>query len=197
MLITFPFYEGLSGILTLLNRTFKDKYFDYIKAYPSSTNPVEGRIGAQDVISRNYETSSKHWSSQNIANSNIIFYFPYQYIKLTGYTLKSRSDGLIPYPKAWILYGSNENITNSYEEIHKTSPTNDINGKQKTYPVTCDSYYRFFKIMQTQASNDLYFALAKIEFFGYLQGINRIPCTKSLSLTYPLLSFYMIIILIT
>ena len=193
MLIIPPFYDGLSGIITYFNNSYRNHYLDYIKVYPSSTHLVVGRNGAEDLIKRDYESSSLHWCSETIKHSNVTFHFPKHFIKLQGYTLKSRSDSIDPYPTGWKLEGSNSNTTNAeWQMIQEIGPVDDINGDglQKTYTVTSNEYYSYFRFIQTSNNHLIIqnFCFSKVEFFGDVIGSTEITCNLQKSYLRFLLS---------
>ena len=197
MLIASPFYDGLSGIITLFNNTYGNKYLDYVKVYPSSTNPYYGRKSAEDLIKRDYPSSSKHWCSQAESNPNVIIHFPFHQIKLQAYTLKSRSDSLQPYPREWILEGSNSNTTNSeWHTIDEIGPVDDINGDglQKTYNVTTNDYYSYFRFTQVTESRS-HFCFSKVEFFGSIIGRVGFTC-KLINSTHYLIHLFLLVLMI-
>ena len=192
MLIVPPFYDGLSGIITLLNQTYHQKYKDYIKAYPSTTNPLEGRIAAEALIQRDYSNHKMHWCSENTPNSFVVFHFPHHFIKLSQYTMKSRSNSMQPYPTGWKLEAANSNNENTvWTLLHEIGPVNDINGDglQKTYPSPSNDYFCYFKLTQTSATSAHHFCFAKIEFFGDLKGGFPGSCRSSLFTIHYFLHF--------
>ena len=184
MRIVTPFYSGLSGILTVFSNVYKNSYFDYIKAYPSSTNPIEGRPNADDLIKRNYQESKDHWCSLPINFSYVVFHFPHHSVKLSDYTMMSRSDAINPYPKSWKVEASNYNDTDAgWKLIHETEPNDDMNGTAliHTYSITNNNeeYFKYFKITQTSNSlNNNFFCFAKIELFGDVLGRVGFTCNQ-------------------
>lgn len=117
---------------------------------------------------------NSYWFSDNVPDSWIQFDFKEKSIIVTDYTLQSDgSDG--NYLLHWQLEGSNDGA--AWEVIDKRD-TNDLNSfyKIKSYSCFLKKPFKKIRLKQTgkNSSNQDYFHLASIEFFGELLNCNSI-----------------------
>jgi hypothetical protein len=111
------------------------------------------------------------WHTRDEPNSWISFDFKDRRVRLSHYTLKSRSGG-VNFFQTWVIEGSND--SESWIELDRRS-THDLVGKSivKTYPCsnTCSTEFRYLRMRQTGATshNQHYFPLTNIELFGQLK----------------------------
>ena len=173
VLITPPIYEGLSGVITLFHNVYKRSFDKYIVATPSSTNSFTGRVGANDLISRDIPIKS-HWCSQGAPNSSVIITLKKHFLKLSNYTMRSREDSVQTMPTNWLIEASND-----FEEwnfIKEEGPNNDLVkiNVQKMYESPSDRFYKHFRFTQIKGT---YFCFAKIELFGELTGAVAKECS--------------------
>jgi hypothetical protein len=89
--------------------------------------------------------------------------------KLTSYSLMSANDYPSRDPKTWTLYGSNDNTT--WTAIDRRENQTFLY-RQTTlyYPVSSDSYYKYFKLGVEDNAGEKEVQLAEWQLFGIEQG---------------------------
>ena len=122
-----------------------------------------------------------NWHSVNMTNPVLSVYFLNYYIKLTGYSIKSRNDHQYIFPTEYILEGSNENWRWRFIH-HFKNTTLSSQGATQTFYLENSHSYKYFRFTQfsTSSPSNYHFVLNRVEFYGTLhnQEIEEIICSS-------------------
>ena len=91
--------------------------------------------------------------------------------KPTHYTLRHYSSANQEALRTWELRGSADGKAWEKLKTHRSDAKLDKAGKCSTWPLSCDRFYRFFRVVQTgkNSNNTHYLALSGLELYGSLQ----------------------------
>ncbi|KAH0786899.1 hypothetical protein GPJ56_009276 [Histomonas meleagridis] len=149
-----------------------DQGLIYAEASNASTDPTHH-------ISKLFSLDNTYFSSAPLQNTSFTIALPpFLTAKITSYTLwgpprmNQKAQGG---PSSWILYGSNDNV--SFHKIDDQSSNQDLNKEDAlaTFPVSTNSYYRFFKFLISGVShlNNWSIHLKRFDISGILLIANN------------------------
>ena len=137
-----------------------------------------------NLLDPNVNSSQRedNWQSRSIENSSLTITLLRERLKISSYSLKSRTDWTHNTPYEWILEGSNDLM--NWETIHHKPHGDELIYANTTGHWECSSSipFRFFKLTQlneNKKSDEIYkymFTLNKIEFFGTLFPNEPMTC---------------------
>jgi len=166
----FPFKSDLfSGIFDGLSKKLGRNLAD-----SSDVDVTASSIYSSYVPKNVLKNDSSRWDSQNLPNSWIQFDFKQRKVSITSYSMNDYNR-----IKSWKVEGSTDGST--FEIIDNKVDTTDFQDScgfnhpsaQKNFPVQPNNkYYRYIRITSTSRNwgNNDYFALYRVEFFGFVQS---------------------------
>lgn len=165
--------DKLGGIFDYLYRKYSTKCKELVITDQSS---VHFGYGAADVIVKPNEGVGikDNFATYSVENSYFIIDLQVHRIKLTSYTIQTRTDvgnGLF-FPISWIIEATNDSKT--WTQISNVAASGfDSYNQYKTFTVSNANVYKSFKFtMQGKDyGNYYYLVLHRIEFFGFLYSI--------------------------
>ena len=172
-----PVGDSLIGIINYLFPIYKSNYKNCVSISASSTG------GIWDVNSlinplRNSRSSYDNWASDNVTKSNVTVHFHKHLIDITNYSIRSHSNHSHHHPKSWQLDGSLDGVHWEYVDSQKdTTYFNSKMNETKTFPVKKTGTFLYFRFTQTDVnhSGDNFFDLGKLEFFGKIIKMSKLP----------------------
>ena len=183
--MSFYQYEGdFNGITRHLKQAEIYEKKTYLATSSSSHLEDSNNWGYSDVILNNELSYPNEFVSDPEKYSNVSVYFLRNRVRVSSYSISSRSFGGIDKLKSWNLYGSNNNVTWSF--IDEQGPTEDLvpDGSYATYNVKKQGVYRYFRLTQTDmsSSNRWYLIVSRLEFFGQIYPLTICSCVCQLHL---------------
>ena len=160
---------------------YSSKYINkLVKIKANSTNFGN----PNNLLNPNVNGSLKedNWQSLNIENSSLTITFLKERLKISSYSLKSRTDKTDNTPYEWVLEGSNDLI--NWETIHHKPHGEELIHANNTGNWKCSSSvpFRHFKLIQLNENehfneiNKYKLSLNKIELFGVIFPDFPITC---------------------
>lgn len=116
-------------------------------------------------------TANDAFATSNLASSWVAVDFRQRKLACNYYSVRARSYNA-NHPKGWSLQGSNDFI--NWTTLHSKTNNPLIANQWYSSPTTSNqtTFYRFFRILQTQisTSGDDVLTLGELELYGMLQG---------------------------
>ena len=178
--MSYHHFEGdFNGITRHLKQAENYEKVKYLATSSSSHLEDDFNWGYSDVILNNNLSYPNEFVSDDEPYANVSVYFLRNRVKVTKYSISTRSFGRIDKLKAWNLYGSIDNRTWSF--IDKQGITEDLvpDGSHALYDVKEIGIYRFFRLTITapNSSNRWFLIISRLEFFGQIYPLAL--CTSS------------------
>ena len=161
--------SSFQGVITALNEKYPQNWNNFVKIKPSSTNPTNGRDGAQSLINRSIHGSAlaQNWCSYSRKDENIILSFPTFYIEPSFYSLQAKTIET-HFPSSWKIESSMN--MREWTLIDQKDDRDELstNSANITFPFQKTIITKYIKITQTKAYNEnsYHFCLRQLEIFG-------------------------------
>ncbi|EFC44703.1 predicted protein [Naegleria gruberi] len=161
-----------NGILYWLGTNYSQEAYTspMDRSYLSVTASSNFEVGsAKDLVS--HEPTKCNLIGK--ANAFIIIKFETIRVMPTKYSLRHTMSRDGEALRHWTLSGSSDGINYSDIFTHTNDQALNLKGSTGSWDLNCTSYYQYFKITQTanNSSNNNYFSLAGVEFYGLISRI--------------------------
>lgn len=181
----------------------KDKSSNFVKIEASSRQDDNQNWGNADVLINyvkiKYEGQS-NTCTKNQPNSFFILSFPRNTIRMTDYTLMTRTNYIDDMPTTWKVEGSNNYNSEEWEYIdHRIKSDSLLQLRTaKTFHVARPGNFRYFKFTHngTNSVSRYFFCLGKIDIFGKIYGMPDRDCSCAKRRRQSIISFFFYILAI-
>ena len=181
-MLFFPKNDQITGIFSSIHNDFHGFEKQFVEITPSSSYWGDP-YNLINNDSSNIENETTFATKQEL-NPNITFHLPYHKVKITHYSLKTRTDPSKAYNflSSWVFSGSNDQkewtILHSMGETDILKQTNVI----KTFQIPKIDTFNTFRITLTNQPTDInpdgifFLVLSGVELFGSLCDLNTNIC---------------------